>query len=108
MAGLGLVRIPATLEPRRDSLLACFCGLDLQVKLGHKGSICNKNPLECDHGAMGRYLIVRFMLDTEVLPDPRDDEKWSVRCCSVVVSHCVIRRCAMLLTLGFFCALCGC
>jgi Centromere DNA-binding protein complex CBF3 subunit, domain 2 len=45
-------------------------------KVLYCGSVRNKRPVECSHGALGRYFIMRFTQNIEPFPDPRNVEQW--------------------------------
>ena len=45
-------------------------------KISFAGSIRHRTPELCPQGAMGQHLIMRFTLDSEPFPDPRDAEEW--------------------------------
>lgn len=45
-------------------------------RAGYTGSIRHRDPLQCPHGALGRYLISRFTLGGEMFPQPRDKQRY--------------------------------
>jgi Centromere DNA-binding protein complex CBF3 subunit, domain 2 len=45
-------------------------------KVLYCGSVRHQLPDECSHGALGRYLAMRFTVNGEAFPSPDNRERW--------------------------------